>query len=123
MPAIKRPLRQCNKARDTRTKRVAFSAATLYGSDHNRNAMRFGSGRRMAIRFKRQGLDLMRKHNGGDPGDMQFARDIGMDRVTVYRVLNGHADPGIKFINGVLNAYGAKRFNEFFEAIPDEAAS
>lgn len=64
----------------------------------------------------------MRKYNKGEPGDMQFARDIGLDRVTVYRVLNGHADPGVKFISGVLNAYGPKRFNEFFEATPDEVS-
>lgn len=75
------------------------------------------------IRFKPQGLAKMRKIGNGQPSDLQFAREIGLNRTTVSRVFNGHAQPGISFIAGVILAYGTEWFADMFEAVDDRKPS
>lgn len=75
-----------------------------------------------SIRFRPQGLEKLRKVGNGQPSDLEFARRIGLNRVTVSRVFNGHAQPGISFIAGVVLAYGAEWFSDMFEAIDESAA-
>lgn len=43
-----------------------------------------------------------------------MARDIGVNKSTTWRVMNGHARPGPDFVNALLDAWGLE-FHDLFD--------
>lgn len=50
----------------------------------------------------------------GLPDSAAFARDIGVNKSTAWRVLNGHARPGPDFVNALLAAWDLE-FHDIFD--------
>lgn len=61
-----------------------------------------------AGRFKRE----MKKR--GLPDAAALARNIGVNKSTAWRVLNGHSRPGPDFANRVIDAWGLE-FHDLFD--------
>lgn len=53
----------------------------------------------------------------GKPNATAFAKQIGMDTATTWRVLNGNAKAGPDFVENVLDAWGME-FHDLFKATP-----
>lgn len=63
-------------------------------------------------------LNAYRRLAGLDT-DVSLARKIGVDPVTVYRVLNGKTAMSARFIAGIVEVFGADLFSDLFEVVPD----
>lgn len=66
------------------------------------------------FRLKPDGLARLRAQQT----DTQIATALGVHRTTIHRALNHETQPGIPLLAGVMLAYGPKRFNDLFEAVP-----
>lgn len=58
-----------------------------------------------------------RAQKAGLTSDTDIAERLGMNRTTVWRVLDGSIAPGERFIAAVLAAFPRIRFAEVFEVI------
>ena len=56
----------------------------------------------------------------GKPNATAFARQIGMDTATAWRVLNGEAKAGPDFVDNVLEAWDME-FHDLFKLTPKTA--
>lgn len=52
-----------------------------------------------------------------------IAERTGLDRTTVFRLLNGRSDPGERIIATLLLAFPDRRFEDFFEVGVTEVAA
>jgi hypothetical protein len=74
-----------------------------------------------AIRLRTEQFRRRARLHGLDT-DTALAAHLGINRSTLFRMLNGDAAPGEKFMAQVLAAFPELRFEDLFEVVESSAA-
>ena len=74
-----------------------------------------------AIRLRPEQFRRRARLNGLET-DTALAAHIGINRSTLFRMLNGDAAPGEKFMAQVLAAFPGLKFEDIFEVVESDAA-
>lgn len=75
------------------------------------------------LKLKPQGITRLKASGLVGELDTDLAEAIDVDRTTVYRVTTGQTAPGMRFVAGVVNAFGPEWFSQIFEAVDDRRPS
>lgn len=67
--------------------------------------------RGFAIKMGRVKREMKKR---GIPDSAALAREIGVNKSTAWRVVNGHSRPGPDFVNALLRAWGLE-FHDLFD--------
>lgn len=73
------------------------------------------------IKLRKEGLARLRR-NQASISDPELARQAELHPTQLYRLLNDDTNPGMRTVAGLCLVFGAARFADLFDVIPDSEA-